>query len=105
MVWPITQYVLKVHNLCDLSCDHCYVYEHADQTWRSKPQTPTAATVLRAADRIAQHAAHHGLDAVHVVLHGGEPLLLGHDRLSTVLTALRSLIDPVTQLHLRLHTN
>jgi len=105
MAWPVTQYVLKVHSLCDLSCDHCYVYEHADQTWRAKPRVPAEATVLTAAGRIAEHAAAHRLDAVHVVLHGGEPLLLGRDRLRDVLTGLRSLIDPVTRLHLRIHTN
>jgi len=102
---PITHYVLKVHSLCDLSCDHCYVYEHADQTWRDKPRAPGDETILRAAGRIAEHAARHRLDAVHVVLHGGEPLLLGHDRLAAVLAGLRSLIEPATRLDLRLHTN
>ena len=36
-----------------------------------------SSTVAAAADRIAEHAAQHGLAAVRVVLHGGEPLLLG----------------------------
>lgn len=81
------------------------MYEHADQSWRAKPRVPTEATVLAAASRIAEHAVARRLDAVHVVLHGGEPLLLGRDRLRHVLTGLRSRIDPVTQLHLRIHTN
>ena len=34
---PISQYVLKVHGRCILACDHCYVYEQADQSWRHKP--------------------------------------------------------------------
>lgn len=105
MARPVTHYVLKVHSLCDLSCDHCYVYEHADQTWRDKPRAPGDETIFKAAVRIAEHAARHRLDAVHVVLHGGEPLLLGHDRLAGVLAGLRSLIGPVTRLDLRLHTN
>lgn len=33
----ITQYVIKLHSRCNLACDHCYVYEHADQTWRQHP--------------------------------------------------------------------
>ena len=39
------------------------------------------------------------------MLHGGEPLLLGRDRLRGILRTLRSWIDPVAQLDLRIHTN
>ena len=34
---PLSQFVLKVHSRCDLACDHCYVYEAADQSWRGRP--------------------------------------------------------------------
>jgi uncharacterized protein len=101
----VSQYVLKVSSRCDLACDHCYVYEHADQSWRDKPKTIDAATVAQAARRIAEHAGIHQLGEVHVVLHGGEPLLLGHDGLHGVISTLRSFIDPVTSLDLRIHTN
>jgi uncharacterized protein len=105
MPTAISQYVLKVHSRCDLSCDHCYVYEHADQSWRVKPRAIDEATVRQAARRISEHARSHRLDQVHVVLHGGEPLLLGYDGLRGVLDLLRSLINPVTELDLRIHTN
>jgi uncharacterized protein len=101
----VSQYVLKVHSRCDLSCDHCYVYRHADQSWRAKPMALATATAGQAAKRIAEHATAHRLDDVHVILHGGEPLLLGHDGLSQVLRLLRSSIEPVTRLDLRIHTN
>lgn len=101
----ISQYVLKVHSRCDLSCDHCYVYKHADQSWRTKPRVLAEETATQIATRIADHAASHQLDEVHVVLHGGEPLLLGYDGLRATLTTLRSVIDPVTRLDLRIHTN
>ncbi len=101
----ISQYVLKVHSRCDLACDHCYVYEHADQSWQAKPPAISLATVRRAAARIAEHAAAHRLPAVRVVLHGGEPLLLGVDRMRQVLSALDDRIRPVTRLDLRIHTN
>ena len=39
------------------------------------------------------------------MLHGGEPLLLGYDGLRGVISTLRSSIDPVTRLDLRIHTN
>jgi uncharacterized protein len=101
----ISQYVLKLTSRCDLACDHCYVYEHADQSWRAKPKIIAEAIARQAAIRISEHAQAHQLDRVHVVLHGGEPLLLGHDGLREVVSVLRCLIDPVTELDLRIHTN
>lgn len=104
-VKPISQYVLKVHSRCDLACDHCYVYEHADQSWRRQPIGIEPAVARQAAARIAEHAAAHSLPEVRVVLHGGEPLLLGEQRLRGVLTELRDRITPVSSLDLRLQTN
>ncbi|MET0415969.1 MAG: FxsB family cyclophane-forming radical SAM/SPASM peptide maturase [Actinoplanes sp.] len=101
----LTQYVLKVHSRCDLACDHCYVYEHADQSWRTRPKIMAPDTVTAAAQRIAEHAQLHRLYAVDVILHGGEPLLLGLDGLRSVLGELRSIIEPVVRLRLKLQTN
>jgi uncharacterized protein len=101
----VSEYVLKICGLCDLSCDHCYVYEHADQSWQRKPKAIAEATVVQAARRISEHARQHKLSSVSVVLHGGEPLLLGPRRLRDLLAALRREIDPVTRLFLTVHTN
>ena len=105
MVASVSQFVLKVHSRCDLSCDYCYVYNHADQSWRVKPRVLPEETARQAAARIAEHAVSHRIERVHVVLHGGEPLLLGHDRLGRVLKILRSAIEPVSLLDLRIQTN
>lgn len=101
----ITQYVLKLHSRCDLACDHCYVYEHADQSWQHKPRTIATHTAETAATRIAEHAAAHQLAVVRIVLHGGEPLLLGPAGMNAVLGILHSRISPVTRLDVRIHTN
>jgi uncharacterized protein len=101
----ISQFVLKVHSRCDLACDHCYVYEHADQSWRGRPRAIAMDTVRAVADRVAEHARAHGLTRVAVVLHGGEPLLLGARGLRAVTAELRSRIEPVTTVDLRMQTN
>lgn len=105
MPLTISQYVLKVHSRCDLACDHCYVYEHADQSWRVKPRAISSATADAAAMRIAEHAARHRLGRVRVVLHGGEPLLIGYAEMGGVLAALDRRIAPVTRLDISVHTN
>lgn len=100
----ISQYVLKVHSRCNLACDHCYVYEHADQSWRAKPHAISLETADAAAARIAEHAASHQLEEVRIVLHGGEPMLLGRDRMRDLLAVLRARFTRV-RADIRLQTN
>ena len=102
---PLSQFVLKVHSRCDLACDHCYVYEAADQSWRGRPKVISDEVISRTAQRIAEHAASHGLPAVQVVLHGGEPLLAGRARLRRIATELHAALRGVCRLDLRIHTN
>ncbi|RKT16366.1 uncharacterized protein BX285_0701 [Streptomyces sp. 1114.5] len=102
---PLTQFVVKMHSRCDLACDHCYVYEHADSSWSSRPKVISDGILAKAAERIGEHAAAHRLPAVRVVLHGGEPLLAGPDRLRRAAEALRSALPPGCALDLRIHTN
>jgi len=101
----ISQYVLKVHSRCDLACNHCYIYEHADQSWRRKPRAISPITAKAAATRIAEHAADHGLPRVQIILHGGEPLLIGRPEMQVVLESLVAAITPVASIDLRVHTN
>lgn len=103
---PFSQFVVKVATRCDLSCDHCYVYEAADASWRDKPRVAGDPTVVRVAERIAEHAAAHRLPRAHVVLHGGEPLLAGKERLRFAAETLRAKIESAgVALDLRIHTN
>jgi uncharacterized protein len=104
-VLPFRQCVLKVCSRCDLACDHCYIYEHADQSWRLRPKVMTEETVTKTAGRIAEHAQYHGLPEVRVILHGGEPLLAGVARLRRICEILHREIDGVCRLDLRIHTN
>ncbi|WP_393056405.1 radical SAM/SPASM protein FxsBH, inactivated beta-hydroxylase extension form [Streptomyces sp. LN549] len=102
---PFREVVLKVHSRCDLACDHCYVYEHADQSWRTRPKTISDEVIFRTAQRLAEHAKTHALPSVSVILHGGEPLLAGPARLRRICEELTSAFDGVAALDLRIHTN
>ena len=102
---PFRQFIVKVHSRCNLSCDYCYVYEHVDQSWRTRPQTMSPAIVQALAGRIAEHAGRHGLTDVRVVLHGGEPLLAGVDRLDGVVGAIRTALPSGVQAHFAVQTN
>lgn len=48
---PLSQFVLKVYSRCDLACDHCYVYEPADRSWRGRPMVNSDQVAAQAACR------------------------------------------------------
>ncbi|MDX2918801.1 MULTISPECIES: radical SAM/SPASM protein FxsBH, inactivated beta-hydroxylase extension form [Streptomyces] len=102
---PFREFVLKVHSRCDLACDHCYVYEHADQSWLTRPKAISDEAISWTARRLAEHATIHALPSVTVILHGGEPLLAGPARLRRVCEELGSALNGIAELDLRIHTN
>jgi uncharacterized protein len=105
---PFRQFVVKVHSRCDLACDHCYMYEAADQGWRAQPMVMSVRTAEAIGRRIAEHAGPARLGLVRVVLHGGEPLLAGAERLGEIIEAItapiRQLASP-PRVDLRIHSN
>jgi uncharacterized protein len=104
-VLPADQFVLKVHSRCDLACDHCYVYESADQSWRGRPLAVSRDVVSRLALRVAEHVKTHELSRVEIVLHGGEPLLAGIPRLRDILLELEGALGGLCHLDVKVHTN
>ena len=76
-----TSYVVKVASRCNLNCDYCYVYNHADQSWKNKPKTLSLKHQELFADRLREYILEKKLEKILVIFHGGEPLLFGADNL------------------------
>jgi uncharacterized protein len=92
--------LVKTASRCNLDCSYCYVYHMADDGWRSQPKRLSEESIDRIVDGLA------GLARVQevpfsVVLHGGEPLLLGRERITRLLTALRERLGPRYGLHVQ----
>jgi uncharacterized protein len=102
---PFRDVVLKVHQRCNLACDYCYVYTMADQSWRDRPLIMEPATWQATAARMAEHAAAHSLPVMRLVLHGGEPLLAGLERLSHLVADFRAAFDGGCRLDVQIQTN
>jgi uncharacterized protein len=103
--FPFREYIVKVHSRCDLSCDYCYMYEMADQSWRSQPRAMSQETAELIARRIGEHAIAHGLRDVTLILHGGEPLLASRDLISQLVTSTRRMAGHGTTVHAVVQTN
>ena len=81
--------LLKVASRCNIDCTYCYVYNMGDDGWRDMPALMSEETVAATCDclsELRQGQAHR----FAVVLHGGEPLMLGARRLRQFLTAIRN---------------
>jgi uncharacterized protein len=102
---PIHQFVLKIHSRCNLACDYCYIYEMADTSWRDEAASMSLEVVRQSAKRIAEHARAHQLETVSIVLHGGEPLLVGEQRLFDMLRVIEETLLGVTEPDFGMQTN
>lgn len=102
---PFREFILKVHSRCNLSCDYCYMYEMADQSWRRQPRKMAKPIVDQVAGRIAEHARAKLLERVDVTLHGGEPLLAGVEHLRYTIEAIRAACAPDVAVRFNIQTN
>lgn len=81
--------LLKVASRCNIACDYCYVYFLGDTSWSRLPKTMSVEVI----DAIVNELGRLFFDQQHpfsIVLHGGEPLMLGHERLGRLLRGLRN---------------
>lgn len=102
---PYRQFIIKIHSRCNLACDHCYVYTMVDQRWRGRPRVMTTKTIDILADRIIEHTRTHRLKRADVILHGGEPLLAGRERIGYCIDRLRSASQPDVSVSIGVQTN
>lgn len=92
---PFSSYVVKVASRCNLNCDYCYMYQHADQSWKQKPKCLSLHHQDLFAKRLAEYVEVRKLEKVLVVFHGGEPLLFGADNIINFSNAIRKALTPL----------
>lgn len=78
----ITAFLVKVASRCNIACDYCYVYTHADQSWRERPPFLSSELRRALAYRIGEYVHDERIDRATVIFHGGEPLLAGAETLA-----------------------
>jgi uncharacterized protein len=90
-VIEIDTVLIKVASRCNINCTYCYVYNMGDKGWANMPNHishETTLAVAKALDELTRIQTR----SFAVVLHGGEPLLLGPKKLDSVLSTLRAAV-------------
>ena len=96
---PFSTYVVKVVSRCNLNCSYCYMYNLQDKTYRNQPGRMTLKTAQKMAFRISEHSKSQSVKNINIILHGGEPLLMGIDYMSQWLATVREQLS--SDLHIR----
>jgi uncharacterized protein len=94
--------LIKAASRCNINCRYCYVYNMGDANWVTLPKQMSPETMLAVAQALGE-LARAQQRRFAVVLHGGEPLLLGHEKLAFLLTVLRTALS--TEYPLSIQTN
>lgn len=101
----LTSFLIKIASRCNLACDYCYMYEHADQTWRNQPAIMSDAVTEALARRVAEYVCQEDIRAISMIFHGGEPLLAGASRLAETAQRVRNAVSPQTTITFSVQTN
>lgn len=83
--------LIKIASRCNINCDYCYVYNMGDNGWRSMPTQISFDTVGVIAKTLNK-LYYTQQRPFSVILHGGEPLLLGKNKLKTIVELLRNFL-------------
>ncbi|WP_426409234.1 cyclophane-forming radical SAM/SPASM peptide maturase YhhB [Bradyrhizobium ganzhouense] len=92
--------LLKVASRCNLDCTYCYVYHLGDDAWKNQPKRMSRLVIGRTCEQLGELARAQGRP-FSVVLHGGEPLLLGGAALADLFSRLRAALPPDCGLHVQ----
>jgi uncharacterized protein len=89
--------VVKIAQRCNLNCSYCYMYQHADQSWRQRPAFMSEETFGHLLTRVEEYCDRRPGREMNLNFHGGEPMLIGpqrFDRLASM--AVEKLKDRVS---------
>lgn len=84
--------LIKVASRCNINCTYCYVYHMGDDNWSRLSKFMDDETIVAMCNSFSQLTSMQE-KPFSVVLHGGEPLLLGKRRLFELLQSLREVLS------------
>lgn len=81
--------LIKVASRCNINCSYCYVYNMGDSGWMGMPSQISDETTEAVARALCELTRVQDRPFA-VVLHGGEPLLLGPEKLRRLISVVRN---------------
>ncbi|MGI8582546.1 MAG: radical SAM protein, partial [Chitinophagaceae bacterium] len=83
--------LIKVASRCNINCNYCYVFSMGDDNWSHMEKLMSKETMGALCESLSE-LAFNQKKLFSVVLHGGEPFLLGASKLQYLLKNLRTVL-------------
>ena len=101
---PFDYLLLKIASRCNIDCTYCYWFR--DETVYQKPKCLQLDAEEALLQKLEDHIVLHRLSDFYILLHGGEPLLFGKQRLRDFCLKIERLAQRVDcPIHLSVTTN
>lgn len=101
---PFSSFVIKIASRCNLDCSYCYEYNMGDDSWKYMPKYMSIDVFGKILYRIKEHSLNHDFSNISISLHGGEPLLVGHNLFTTYQEKIQEIL-PDHDLFVGIQTN
>jgi uncharacterized protein len=86
--------ILKIAAPCNLNCSYCYVYNHEDKSYRTRPIFISEAVSERVWEVISDYCDRRSQHTMGITFHGGEPTLIGAKRLDLLARRAKDVLGP-----------
>ena len=87
--------LIKVVSVCNLNCSYCYVYNSEDVSYKEQPTMMTKETIHSVSKSLIEQSKQQNIGFA-IVIHGGEPLMLGIEKMELLLSLLRETLSKDT---------
>jgi uncharacterized protein len=88
----IDNLVVKVAERCNLNCTYCFMYQHEDQGYRSRPKFLEPPVYEQLFVRMREYCERRPDHKMSLTLHGGEPTLFGIERTRRMVMRAREVV-------------
>lgn len=89
----ISTLIIKFASPCNLNCTYCYEYNTGDDSWKRKPKFFSNEYAKYLNERIKEYLKLAPISKMNLICHGGEPLLLGAEKLDLILSSIKEGIE------------
>jgi len=87
---PINSFVVKIARDCNLNCSYCYEYNMGDDSWKEQEKYMSLEVLRRLISRIEEHCKEYKINQLEIMMHGGEPTIVGKKRMIEYLNEFRN---------------
>ncbi|EKD55948.1 MAG: radical SAM protein [uncultured bacterium] len=87
----LSSIIIKVTNICNFVCPYCYMFQAVDSSYKNRPKIMPKIVIMQLVNKLDKYLHTFQIDNMNLIIHGGEPLLMGKKGLIFLLNQLDKL--------------